>query len=352
MSEQNNIDRQVIRKIIHIDMDAYFASIEQRDNQQLKGKPVIVGGNPNSRGVVATCSYEARKFGIHSAMSSAKAYKLCPEAVFVRPRFEIYQKVSHQIREIFKRFTDLIEPLSLDEAFLDVTENKTHIYATDIAIEILKVIFNETGLTASAGVSFNKFLAKIASDYRKPNGITVVTPKVADKFIESLQIRKFFGIGKVTEKKMHKLGIRTGADLKKIGKTELINSFGKAGGFFYEISRGIDNRPVNPHRERKSIGNERTLNIDTDKISEMITILEKLAENICSIMEKKEVKGYCVTLKVKYSDFRSITRCLTLQEPIFRSSEIIPHINALLKKTEAGTKKVRLLGISISKLIS
>ena len=212
-------------------MDAFYASVEQRDRPELKGKPVVVGGDPNSRGVVAACSYEARKFGIHSAMPSSRAYKLCPHAVFLRPRFDVYRSVSTDIREIFQEYTDIVEPLSLDEAFLDVTKNKRGITsATLIAQEILKKIYEKTGqLTASAGVSFNKFLAKVASDFNKPNGITVITPDDATDFIDKLPIRKFFGVGKVTEEKMHNLGIETGADLKRMEKERLINIFGKAG---------------------------------------------------------------------------------------------------------------------------
>ena len=223
-----------IRKIIHIDMDAFYASVEQRDNHALKGKPVIVGGDPQSRGVVAACSYEARRFGIHSAMACATAYKRCPHAVFIRPRFDVYKSVSHLIREIFLDYTDLVEPLSLDEAFLDVTKNKKGIAsATQIAQQIRRQIFKNTeGLTASAGVSFNKFLAKVASDVNKPNGITVITPDQAPDFIDRLPIRKFFGVGRVTEERMLNLGIKTGADLKKLSYDDLVNYFGKAGRYY------------------------------------------------------------------------------------------------------------------------
>jgi len=239
-------------------MDAYYASVEQRDRPEFKGKPVIVGGDPKSRGVVAACSYEARKFGIHSAMASSTAYRLCPDAVFIRPRFDMYRAVSTQIREIFYEYTDLVEPLSLDEAFLDVTENyKGMPSATIIAKEIKREIYRRTGgLTASAGISFNKFLAKVASDINKPDGITVITPEMADEFIDRLPIRKFFGVGKVTEEKMLNLGIKTGADLKQYRKEQLIQLFGKSGNYFYDIAHGLDDRPVQPNRIRKSMGKE------------------------------------------------------------------------------------------------
>lgn len=341
-----------LRKIIHIDMDAFYASIEQRDNPELKGKPVIVGGAPDKRGVVAACSYEARKFGIHSAMSSQRAHKLCPEAIFIPPRFDIYRAVSVQIKEIFYEYTDLIEPLSLDEAFLDVTENKKGMSsATLIAQEIKKKIYKKTGLTASAGVSFNKFLSKVASDINKPNGLTVITPEDADKFIDKLPIRKFFGIGEVTEKKMLDMGIKTEADLKKIGKSKLIELFGKVGEHYYNIVHGEDNRPVNPHRIRKSIGKETTLNEDINNIEQMIDILNQLALEVEELLKKHDVKGKTITLKIKYFDFQNITRIITVEKPIILRADIMKHVKVLLGKTDAGRKKVRLLGITISNFL-
>jgi DNA polymerase-4 len=339
-----------IRKIIHIDMDAFYASVEQRDRPGLKGKPVIVGGDPLSRGVVAACSYEARKFGVHSAMASSTAYRLCPDAIFIRPRFDIYRAVSAQIRDIFYEYTDLVEPLSLDEAFLDVTENyKGMPSATLIAREIRKKTYERTGkLTASAGVSFNKFLAKVASDFNKPNGITVITPEMADEFIDSLPIRKFFGVGKVTEEKMLNLGIKTGADLKGIKKERLIELFGKSGIYFYEIAHGIDDRPVEPNRIRKSIGRETTFLEDIDDTDQMLEILDEIAADLEDSLLERDAKGRTVTLKVKYFDFRSITRSVTIDEPADNASVIMKYIKPLLSRTEAGEKKVRLLGISIS----
>jgi len=339
-----------MRKIIHIDMDAFYASVEQRDRPEIKGKPVIVGGDPNSRGVVAACSYEAREFGIHSAMASSTAYKLCPQAVFIRPRFDAYRAVSSEIREIFYEFTDLVEPLSLDEAFLDVTENfKGMPSATLIAREIKKKIYEKTGkLTASAGISFNKFLAKVASDVNKPDGITVITPEMADEFIDRLPIRKFFGVGKVTEEKMLNLGIQTGADLKKFKKEQLIEHFGKSGSYFYDIAHGMDERPVEPNRIRKSIGKETTLVEDIDDTHAMLEILEDIAVRLEDSLIKREAKGRTITLKIKYFDFQSITRSVTIDEAVDNASVIMKFVKPLLSKTEAGKKKVRLLGVSVS----
>lgn len=343
--------QQRLRKILHIDMDAFYASVEQRDRPELQGKPVIVGGDPSGRGVVSTCSYEARRFGVHSAMSSAKAVRLCPQAVFLKPRFEIYKAVSDQIRELFHEYTDLVEPLSLDEAFLDVTENKKGlVYATSIAREILQRIRKETMLTASAGVSFNKFLAKVASGMKKPAGITVVTPQQADDFIDRLPIGKFFGVGKVTEKRMQELGIQTGADLKTMDRAQLVHHFGKIGNYFYDIAHREDNRPVNPERIRKSIGRETTLGEDIDDREKMLRILEQIALQIEERMAGRNLSGLTITLKIRYHDFESITRSATLPEPVREAAAILRQVGLLLDHTEAGRKKVRLLGITISNL--
>lgn len=341
---------QPIRKIIHIDMDAFYASVEQRDNPEFKGKPVVVGGDPHARGVVAACSYEARKYGIHSAMPAATAYRLCPDAVFIRSRFDVYRSVSAEIREIFCEYTDLVEPLSLDEAFLDVTNNHKSIpSATVIARDIKKQIYHRTGgLTASAGVSFNKFIAKVASDFNKPDGITVVTPEMADAFIDKLPIRKFFGVGKVTEEKMLNLGIRTGADLKKYKREQLIDLFGKSGGYFYDIAHGLDERPVEPNRIRKSMGQETTLLEDIDDRERMLEILEEIAADLENDLNESGRKGRTITLKTKYSDFQQITRSVTLDQPVDSASVMMQQVSQLILKTEAGKRKVRLLGISIS----
>jgi DNA polymerase-4 len=334
-------------------MDAFYASVEQRDNPRLKGKPVIVGGDPRSRGVVAACSYEARRFGVHSAMACATAYRLCPQAIFIRPRFDVYRAVSHQIREIFFQYTDLVEPLSLDEAFLDVTENKPDVAsATQIAQQIRRRIFQATGgLTASAGVSFNKFLAKVASDFNKPDGITVITPDQAPAFIDHLPVRKFFGVGKVTEKRMHNLGIKTGADLKHFTLEDLIQHFGKAGSYYYHIAHGEDSRPVEPDRIRKSYGKETTLEADIDDRNQMLAILDELAGKVVEGLRREDRQGLTLTLKIKYQDFQTVTRSVTLPEPVANTASIMDHITKLLANTDAGIKKVRLLGISVSNFL-
>lgn len=341
------------RKIIHIDMDAFYASVEQRDNPELKGKPVIVGGDPRSRGVVAACSYEARNFGIHSAMACATAYKRCPLAIFIRPRFEVYKSVSQQIRKIFFQYTDLVEPLSLDEAFLDVTRNKVGLSsATQIAQQIRRQIFQKTGgLTASAGVSFNKFLAKVASDCNKPDGITIITPDQAAAFIDQLPIRKFFGVGRVTEERMFNLGIATGKDLKKFDLESLVCHFGKAGNYYYHIAHGRDHRPVQPDRVRKSYGKETTFESDIDDTDEMITVLDHIARKVVEGLRREDRQGLTLTLKVKYYDFQIVTRSVTLSEPITHHDLIMVEVKRLLANTEAGNKAVRLLGISISNFL-
>ena len=339
------------RKIIHVDMDAFYAAVEQRDNPQLRGKPVIVGGNPGSRGVVATCSYEARRFGIHSAMSSVRAYRLCPQAIFVRPRFEAYRAVSLQIRDLFHEYTDLVEPLSLDEAFLDVTDNKKDIkFATRVAREILLEISHRTGLTASAGVSYNKFLAKVASDVNKPAGLTVVIPEQAEDFIAELPIRRFHGVGRVTEKRMLARGIASGSDLRQRSLEELQRLFGKAGQYFYDISRGIDNRVVVPNRIRKSIGKETTLDEDCSDKGEMMIILGKLAEQVAALVQLYNTSGLTLTLKVRYGDFQSVTRGHTQANPVDDAETMLLLAETLLDKTEAGLRPVRLLGLTVSNL--
>src|SRR5688500_12516754 len=306
------------RKIIHIDMDAFYASIEQRDNPEYRGKPIAVGGSPEGRGgVVATASYEARKFGIRSAMSSKKAIQLCADIIFVRPRFEIYKEVSQQISGIFKKYTDLIEPLSLDEAFLDVSEDKQQIgSALEIAKLIKQAIKDQLQLTASAGVSVNKFIAKIASDMHNPDGLTFIGPSRIEAFMESLAVEKFFGVGKVTAEKMKNIGLHTGADLKKLTEKELTKHFGKSGKFYYKIVRGIDDREVQPNRETKSVGAEDTFSTDITTFAELADELKKLADIVHSRLLKHELKGRTVTVKIKFHDFRIITRSQSHAEPI------------------------------------
>ncbi len=333
-------------------MDAFYASVEQLDNPELKNRPVIVGGRPDSRGVVAACSYEARSFGIHSAMPCSRAYRLCPQAHFIRPRMNRYREISSQIQLIFKQYTDLVEPLSLDEAFLDITDNHLgETSATILAHHICKRIYRETGLTASAGVSCNKFVAKVASDLKKPCGISVIKPDQVPQFLASLPIGKFFGVGKVTEKKMRALGIRTGADLRAHTREQLVEHFGKQGMFYYDIVRGKDTRPVKPERVRKSIGAETTLKTDTDNIDDILALLSSIATRISESLAKKDSAFRTLTLKVRYSDFTTVTRSVTVKEPIAHNDDIVSLIPRLLDATEAGYREVRLLGLSVSHLV-
>jgi len=337
------------RKIIHIDMDAFFASVEQRDRPELRGKPVMVGGSPEGRGVVAAASYEAREFGIHSAMPAYRAHKLCPQGIFVRPRFEVYQKVSREIRAIFKSYTDLIEPLSLDEAFLDVTENKKNVpSATWIAADIRHRIFKETKLTASGGVAPNKFLAKIASEVNKPNGLFVIEPDRAQEFVANLPIGRFYSIGRATEKKMHKLGIFSGGDLAARSQEELVRHFGKMGYFYHDIARGRDDRDVRPHRQRKSAGVEQTFATDIHSWFHMERELSSLSQRLFSRLVKAGIQGRTMTLKVRYPDFQTLTRRQTEDIPATSPEELLQRAIYLLKKTQAREKGIRLLGISVS----
>lgn len=338
-----------IRKIIHVDMDAFYASVEQMDNPELKGKPIAVGGS-KERGVVAAASYEARKYGVRSAMPSKIAALRCPELIFVKPRFERYKEVSNQIREILLDYTDLVEPLSLDEAFLDVTENKIgHPSATLLAQEIRYRIFHEVGLTASAGISVNKFTAKIASDLNKPNGQKTIPPEDVLHFLEELPIEKFFGVGKVTAEKMKKHGIFNGGDLKSFSLEYLSDHFGKSGKHFYDIVRGIQHAAVVPDRIRKSIAAEQTFSHD---IREKEFILEKLvgiAEELIKRTQKTNVSGRTVTLKIKYSDFKIQTRSKTLDHFVEGKKELVAVVKSLLSQVELESS-VRLLGISLSNL--
>lgn len=336
------------RKIIHVDMDAFFASVEQRDQPEYKGKPLIVGGQPNSRGVVAACSYEARKYGIHSAMPCSRAYRLCPDAIFVPPRFDAYREVSNLIRDIFWRYASEVEPLSLDEAYLDVTYTSDFSgSATLIAKAIKDDIFAETQLTASAGVSYNKFLAKIASDMDKPNGLYVIKPEQGMAFVAELAIGKFHGIGPATEAKMNKLGIETGRDLHDKTLAHLIEHFGKAGQYYYNIARAIDERPVRSQRERKSLGKETTFALNVLDSEEVTLKLHILAEQVFHSMAKQNLQARTLTVKVKYADFKQITRAHTVEHSLDMTTvkQLIP---LLLTRTEVGLKPVRLVGLSLS----
>lgn len=338
------------RKIIHIDMDAFFASVEQRDNPELRGKPVAVGGS-SARGVVAAASYEARKFGVRSAMPSVTAKRKCPELIFVKHRFEVYRQVSQQIRAIFAQYTPAIEPLSLDEAYLDVTENlKGVASATLIAKEIRAAIRTETGLTASAGVSYNKFLAKLASDHRKPDGLFVITPDMGPAFIESLPVGKFHGVGPATTAKMNRLGLHSGLDLRAQTLPFLLEAFGKAGRFYYWIARGVDERPVRANRIRKSIGAENTFFEDLTAFEAMREALLPIIGKVWEHCEASSIRGRTVTLKVKYADFQIITRSRTLAAAIASQSELEEISIELLEQIMPTPKGIRLLGVTLSSL--
>lgn len=340
------------RKIIHIDMDAFFASVEQRDHPELRGKPIAVGGS-GGRGVVAAASYESRKFGVRSAMPSVTAKRLCPDLIFVPHRFEVYRAVSQKIREIFQEYTDLIEPLSLDEAYLDVTENKKHIPSgTVVAEQIRQRIFEETQLTASAGVSYCKFLAKIASDINKPNGLKVITPKEALPFLEALPIQKFYGIGKVTAKRMNEMDIFKGSDLKKLSEIEMGRHFGKSGRFYYKIVRGVDDRPVNPNRIRKSISSESTFNTDIDQWELLEEKILPLIEEVFTTLQEKNNYGRTITVKIKNAQFQTFTRSKTFGSDVKEAAIFKTTALQLLEDNYQQVGKIRLLGVGVSNLMS
>ena len=337
------------RKIIHVDMDAFYASVEQMDNPDLKGKPLAVGGS-EVRGVVSAASYEARKFGVRSAMSGIQAKRLCPDLIFVRPRFDRYKEISKKIRKIFHDYTDLVEPLSLDEAYLDVTQNKKgNPSATLIAQEIRKRIFEELGLTASAGISVNKFVAKIASDYNKPNGQKTINPDEVETFLEGLDVKKFYGIGKVTAEKMYQQGIFTGADLKQKSVEYLEQHFGKSGAHYYYLVRGIHNSAVKPNRTTKSVAAEHTFNTNLTSEIFMEEKLSRIADELSRRLQKHKISGKTITLKIKYSDFSQQTRSKTLPYFIQDKGLLFENVKELLYQ-EKMKDSVRLLGISLSNL--
>lgn len=340
----------LLRKIIHIDMDAFFASVEQRDDPMLRGKPVAVGGM-GERGVVAAASYEARTFGVRSAMASAKARRLCPELIFVPHRFDVYRTVSRQIRDIFLDYTDLVQPLSLDEAYLDVTENRRDLpSATATAEQIRARIKAVTGLTASAGVSYNKFLAKIASDVNKPDGICVITPAQGPDFVAALPLRKFYGVGPATAAKMERLGLVLGVDLRAQSREFLDRNFGKAGSYYYWASRGIDHRAVNPNQERKSIGSETTFGRDLSSYDDCMTELSPLIASVARHCDKHQTGGRTVTLKLRYADFKTVTRSQSLPSPVANEAAIAAVIERLLHGLMPLRQGVRLLGVTLHNL--
>lgn len=328
-------------------MDAFYASVEQRDNPDLRGRPVAVG-QADGRGVVAAASYEARRFGIRSAMSSSKARRMCPHLVFVNCRFDVYKAVSQQIHEIFHRYTDIIEPISLDEAFLDVTENFKGIeLAVDVARQIKKAIRDELGLVASAGVSFNKFLAKIASDYRKPDGLCVIPPQRAEEFIAQMPVESFWGVGPVTAARMHSLGIYTGADLRKLTKGELRMHFGKAGAMYWQFARGIDLRPVEAERERRSVGVERTLEENITEPDDLHALIHQLALDLNGRLTQRGFTGHTLTLKIKFDDFTIVARSITDPEISTDTDSLAQHGIALLEKIMPLPRPVRLMGLTL-----
>lgn len=337
------------RKIIHVDMDAFYASVEQRDHAELRGKPIAVGRD-GPRSVVSTASYEARRFGVHSAMSVYTAKRYCPDLIVVEGRHEHYKEVSEQVHSIFREYTDLIEPISLDEAFLDVTENKKHILEpADIAAEIRNRIRDELHLTASAGISFNKFLAKIASDYNKPDGQFEVTLDEAPDFIAHLPVEKFWGVGAKTSVMMHKMGIFTGADLKAVSLSHLKDVFGKVGEVYYNFARGLDDRPVVASSLRKSVGCEKTMETDITMRSQMLIELYHLVIELVERLDKAGFKGKTLALKIKYADFTAVTRCVTVNKVLLSKNDILTLAKQLLQKVEfSATRPVRLVGLSVS----
>ena len=332
-------------------MDAFFAAVEQRDSPKYRNQPVVVGGDPNARGVVSTCNYEARKYGIHSAMSASQAYRRCPQAIFLRPRFEAYREASQQIRAIFREFTNQVEPVSLDEAYLDVTGvSQYQGSAIRIAQAIKRRIVEETRLTASAGVSYNKFLAKLASDVNKPDGLFVITPAQGPAYVEQLPIGRFHGVGKATEGKMHKLGINTGKDLKNCSTYVLQQHFGKSGEYYYHIARGVDVRPVVNQRTRKSLGTETTFQKDVGDFDTLIDTLKQLAHKVWHQLDQKQLSARTLTIKVKFDNFEQITRRKTLEHAPIQQEYMAILVQELLAKTQADRRKVRLLGVCLSGL--
>ncbi|MBD2231172.1 DNA polymerase IV [Phormidium tenue FACHB-1052] len=340
-----------MRKIIHVDMDAFYAFVEQRDFPQYRGKPLVVGGRPEQRGAVAAASYEARQYGIHSAMPARIAQQRCPELIFACPRFDVYKAVSQQIQAIFRHYTDLVEPLSLDEAYLDVTINALAEPSALVLARAIKAdIQTTTQLTASAGVSVNKFLAKMASGQNKPDGLTLILPDQAAAFVAALPIEKFHGIGSVTARKMHTLGIATGADLCQWAEADLVQHFGKVGRFYYRVAQGEDDRPVNPNRIRKSIGAERSFSPDLTNLADMTAALERIATEVISRLQEQRRRGHTLTLKVKYANYRQITRSRTFVAAIGAESPLFSWAEEMLLAHCDRDRPVRLLGLTLSNL--
>lgn len=344
------MESKPVRKVIHIDMDAFYASVEQRDNPALRGRPVAVG-RPERRGVVAAASYEARQFGVRSAMPSTTALKNCPALVFVPPRFDVYKAVSRQIRTIFADYTPLIEPLSLDEAYLDVTENLRGLPSAWLtAKEIRQRILAETGLTASAGISYNKFLAKLASDHNKPNGQFAITPQMGAEWVAQLPVKAFHGVGPATARKMERLGIITGADLRARPLATLMQAFGKSGAWYYEIARGVDERPVVPNRDRKSVGSETTFNEDLTDPGQIEAGIQEMADEVWAWCQKTGISGKTVTTKIKWQDFQICTRSRTLRMDITDRETLRAQSLDLFRTLAPLRTGVRLVGVTLSHL--
>jgi DNA polymerase-4 len=341
----------VVRKIIHVDMDAFFASVEQRDDPSLRGRPVAVG-HAAARGVVAAASYEARRFGVRSALPSVTALRRCPDIVFVPPRFEVYRDVSRQIHEVFARYADLVQPLSLDEAYLDVTADRRGLDTAWLTAKAIRAdILAETGLTASAGISYNKFLAKLASDHRKPNGQFAVTPEMGADWVETLPVSRFHGVGPVTAEKMKRLGIETGADLRSKSLEFLERHFGSSAGWYYAIARGVDERPVNPNRTRKSSGSETTFDRDLTEVGEIEAGVLRMAEDVWHWCEKRQAFGRTVTVKVKYGDFQQITRSRSQPAAVATQSALHQAALELIRLVLPAEKGIRLVGVTVSNFV-
>ncbi|CEA03937.1 DNA polymerase IV [Jeotgalicoccus saudimassiliensis] len=337
------------KRIIHIDMDAFFAQVEQRDNPELRGKPVIVGGRSFNRGVVATASYEARKFGVHSAMPTKTAHKLCPDGIFVHPRFERYKEISAQIREIFLSYTELIEPLSLDEAYLDITELVSReTPSKEVALSIQRDIFDRTGLTSSSGISYNKYLAKIASGMNKPKATTVIHYDNVLKILHELPIGKFPGVGKVTEEKMLGMGIKNGKDLYDISRNDLILKFGKRGESLYNKARGIGTNELTVQRERKSVGKETTFNYDRNDDKEILGVLEELSDKVSVRLEDRQLAGRVVTVKIKNGDFETHSKQMMTMDPVFKGEDIYHYAYNLYHEVKEQDVPIRLIGVTVS----
>lgn len=340
-----------MKKIIHVDMDAYYAAVEIRENPTLEGKPLIVGGHPQSRGVVSTCSYAARKFGIHSGMSSFQAWQLCKHAIFVFPNFKLYKEISDQIREIFYQYTDNVETMSLDEAYLDVTDNKINEPSAEVIAKAIKEqILKKTKLTCSAGVSYNKFLAKIGSELQKPDGLVVIPPEKAQEILFNLPIEKFHGIGKVTAARMKNVGINTGKDLFQVELKDMIRRYGKMGVFYYYVVRGIDEREIIPYSDPKSISCETTLDEDSDNFQDLTEVLAKLADKLSFRMQTKQINGMLLNIKIKYDNFESVTKSIPMSQLTNDRDTIFKYSEQLLIQQWDGNRKVRLLGIGLNKL--